>query len=288
MKSTSRIFLHCMFCGREETTKEHIFGKKISQNFEPRPYGVKRFRHNVPPDALPKSEARKFWRRGGDHLLAVTSSSMCSGCNHLLGRELTPLSALITKIYKGETNVVPARYTCSFLRYFQRIGILVDLETAVFDPATMRQSEDDTNFNRNYHGCPPMLSREERGMFLSGAIIPEVKVYAGRQHGLHGRDYRMNVAFLRTEDRKEQAYKAITFSVDRFTCLIALGFYPNMNPKLREVTLNGCDFVLDRHLISTDADVELNYAPLETYPEDPDVARIAFAFWPQWRAFDRA
>lgn len=151
MKSTSRIFKVCMFCGRDEVSKEHIFGKAISRNIEPRPYAVKRFRHDVPPELLTKNELRQFWRRGGDNLLAVTSSSMCRDCNHLLGKELSPLSALITKVYKGETNTVPAKHTRSFLRYFQRIGLLVDLETAAFDPKKNATIE-------KRHGIQPKLS----------------------------------------------------------------------------------------------------------------------------------
>lgn len=276
MKSTSRIFLNCMFCGKEGTTKEHIFGKRISQSFEPRAYGVKRFRHNMPAEALTKDEVRKFWRRGGDHLLAVTSSSMCGDCNNLLGKELTPLSALIAAIYKGQTNIIPAKHAHPFFRYFQRIGILVDLETAAFDPTVMRQSEDDTNFNRNYHVCPPMLSPEQRSMFLAGDLVQNIEVYIGRHHGTYGKGYLMNVPFARDGDRKVQIFKTIIFSIEKFTCLISIGSAPNENPKLQRIEPTNSDIRINRELISTDADIKLNYAPFDVYPNDLEVPKVVF------------
>lgn len=86
----------------------------------------------------------------------------------------------------------------------------------------------------------------------------------------------MNVAFLRSGDRSLYAYKAITFSIDKFTCLVGIGLAQNMNPKLKKVEVSGTDFLLNRRLISTDSDVELNRSPVDTYPDDFAVPQVGF------------
>ena len=42
---------------------------------------------------------------------------------------------ILEKFFRGKTNKIPKERLKKTLRYFQRIGILVDIETASYAPA---------------------------------------------------------------------------------------------------------------------------------------------------------
>lgn len=265
-----------MFCEATTVTREHIFTRGISTKFPPRPIMIPRFRFQGNPESLPPQEQRKYIRRGGDHALAITSLCMCESCNNELGKELSPLSGRMVKLFKAETNTISSDLAYGFLRYFHRIGAIVDLETSSVGTLPATESQDDTIFNRNYHTSPPMISEEARREFRAGGLLQNIAVHIGRHHGSYGKSYAMNLMFSRPPSRTETYYKGFTFSIDRFTCLVEIGPSTlNRNEKLSKIELDGTDIRLSPSKISTDADVRKNYAPVDVYPNESFVPAIS-------------
>ena len=158
MKSASRKFLSCMFCGGERPlTAEHIFGRSISGRFKDQRLAMvpKSVASRLNEPSYPEGKS-KHYRGAGSTPLSLTSYSMCKSCNHELGKEFTQLTGVLVKLFRGETNKIRQEHCKSAIRYFQRIGILVDLECAEFDPRLMTESEKDIEANRHSHSEVPL------------------------------------------------------------------------------------------------------------------------------------
>lgn len=276
MKSQSRKFLRCMFCCSEEpVTAEHIFGASLSRRFADQ-YPARIARSALSPQRIEPAPAaqKEHFRGAGAYPLAFTSHSMCRTCNNELGEEISILTALLERFFKGKTNTIPADRAKLALRYFQRIGILVDLETSSFDPEIMTEDEKDIRANRHFGQTPPFLSKFDREMHRKGDILPAVKVFLGKHRGSHGRCYAMNVA--RFGDRGGPLQRKFIFSISHVTCLIIVGdANVNRNAKLQRFESEDSSFTLNIKNISTDSDVMLNYNPFTSYIDGSiSVARI--------------
>ena len=270
MKAQSRKFLTCMFCGTQVgLTREHIFGDSISRRFPaPRLASVPR-RSNAPPIAVLANdmERRYYYYNSGMAPLAFTSHSMCGECNHRLGQEFTDLIPALAKLFSGRTNKIPDSLLRTAIRYFQRIGILVDLESSIFDPILMTESEKDIATNSKLVRGPSFLTQAERVYFLNGAILPNISVFLGKHYGEYGRQMAMTV--VRCEDghllgpeRNGSFQKKFIFAIEKVTALIVVGrtFDINTNQKLKLLDSDELSFSLNPKMISSDADIELNLA----------------------------
>lgn len=180
-----------MFCGSNApVTVEHIFGRSISGRFTDQPIA------KVPRRAADRHHPRD---KNGVHYsagakpMSFTSKSMCKCCNGRLGTEQAKLTPILEKFFKGKTNKIPKEHLEKALRYFQRIGILVDLETAVYDCKLMEEAKKDEKLNQYTKRSPSYLTPEERLLFINGDILPNITVYLGKHRGQHGSQYTMNV-----------------------------------------------------------------------------------------------
>ena len=275
MKSTSRKFLKCMFCGSDgPITKEHIFGAAVSNHFRELPHAKVQRNAAVDPATKYDPQYRSSWHDFAASPLSFTSHSMCSSCNNFLGEELSDLSLCIAEFFKGRLlhttgqfeHTIPQRYVALALRYFQRIGILIDLETAKFDPDIMKEAKADQQKNFLTRRFPPVISSSERAEFREGGTLSRVGVYLGVFRGRSGDIVPINIAngftpFKDAQGSKLRPNKCITFTVKGVTCFIEVGVdHANQNPKLVRLEDTTSAFRLNPNNASSDRDIFLNYA----------------------------
>lgn len=267
MYSSSRKFISCMFCeSTEATTKEHIFGKALARRIGQVPGWVRRSNFAPPRDALGKKELRKHYKDHGGSFLSLTSTSMCEKCNNDLGKELSKLTALLVKLISGETRRIPAPSRRTALRYFQRIGLISDLESSSFDPKTMTESQSDLEFAKHFPSRqqPAILSPADRENFRNGECPRNVRVYLGRCEKGVGHRFPFSVDLIRRETGFE---KRAVFAFNELTGLIAIGSKAeNFNPKLVELTEDGADFRLGP-LASNVNDINKNRSRLDGFSD---------------------
>lgn len=93
MKSSSRVFLNCMFCGSNSaTTKEHIFGRSMSKKFRAQPIiTVSKSAHSPVLSKKKAAGSKATHRNAGMRPLDITSKSMCGQCNEAFGKEQKPV-----------------------------------------------------------------------------------------------------------------------------------------------------------------------------------------------------
>ena len=266
MKSNSRKFKNCMFCGSgQDLNREHVFGAAVSKKFPgQKPAKVPRsVRSRLHPSDGPN--AKKHYKNMGSKPLSFTSYCLCKKCNEALGGEHTELTQKIVRLFSGQTNRIPSAFRTKFIRYLQRIGIIIDLETAAFDPTTMTEDQKDIEANLRYRKFPPTLSAESRSRFVSGEVLNEITVFIGKHTGNHGKNFAINIApIVVMEDGKGgtmSVEKRISLCFPRVAVLIYVGNHPqNSNKKLSQLAHTGGDIKLDPKNISNDADVILNYS----------------------------
>lgn len=273
MKSSSRKFLRCMFCDSDDpVTPEHIFGAALSRKFKDQPVAaVSRTGAALPRGILPQEAEKRFYRSSGMQPLSFTSHSMCRSCNGELGKELTKLTHVLENFFKGRTNRISDEHCRLALRYFQRIGILVDLEASAFDPLLMIESAEDIASNQSYGRSPSYLSLSEREAFRAGALLSDVNVFLGRHKGTHGRGFSMNVARFGDEhyasgDKKGLWSTRFVFSIMQVTCMVNIGRNLfNKNEKLQLFRQDAKEFRLDITKVSSNEDILKNYASFTTH-----------------------
>lgn len=228
MKANSRKFLQCMFCGEAEpTTKEHIFGSSISKQFPPQPMAVFKGKERPfrDPRTMDNAQRKRFVRLAGDHALAVTSASMCTACNNKNGKEISIISQSIAKFFKGELPSIPKSHNARILRYFQRIGLLIDLETCAFDAKIMTEAASD---HSEQHFGRPVASAAQRKSYIDGEFLENVSVHLCRCEESSGKDYPMKVGKratwgATTTDASQPSAKAFLFAIDKAAAMITVG-----------------------------------------------------------------
>lgn len=216
-----------MFCGQErKTTREHIFGASVAKNFPPVEILVDRTAQRIiNPRTLEKGPLRKALAKGGgDHALAITSFSMCKDCNERNGREISEISKKIVLLFKRAVSGVLEKDSRLIHRYFQRIGLLVDLETCAYDSAIMTQDRREIEENAIHHRGGPIVGEAERRSFIDGDMANSVSVHLSRYDLQHGRQYPMTVARSSIYPNLNQpCAKRFIFAIERLAVMVSIG-----------------------------------------------------------------
>lgn len=250
MKATSRKFLYCMFCeNNTNISQEHVWGRSLSKRFPKQP--VVRAR---------KSAHSNSMRSGGYTPLSETSWSMCASCNNGLSDEMNIASPIINDLFKGNIYVIEQPHLFFVTRYFQRIGLLMDLECSTFDSSIMTEKSSDSISYQMMHRLPICFSATERQNFMNGSLLPNIHVFLGCHRGRYGEGYVSEFAnIILSRGLKGNILKRFVFSIKKITGLICIGNPPfNKNPKLRQLRGDVDGFQLDKMITSRDSDVEKN------------------------------
>lgn len=260
MQSTSRKFHSCMFCSSgDEVSKKHIFGKSFSRAFPNQPLT------KVPRTRNAGVDPKKY-RGGGTKPLDKTSKSMCRQCNEDLGKEMAIITPKLVKLAKARTNLISKEDSRLALRYFQRIALLIDLETMAYDPSIMSESSDDLKYRQPYIQGPEVFTEDERHRFRNGEVLSDVGVFLSRYRGIKGSLYDMDLApyiDLRSprKNGKRQVHRKFIFSMPKLTYLLIIGRNGSvLNKKLQRFSDPDHEFRLDHKNPSYDKDILNDYA----------------------------
>lgn len=196
---------------------------------------------------------------------------MCAQCNSALGNEQVRLIGPLAKLFKGQTKIIPAELAYPVARYFQRIGLLMDLESARFDPTIMNENIADTKFNAVYRRSDSYFDDAERCDFRGGEVLQNISILLGKHSGSYGRSYTITTVPCSTRDnyREPCLQRKILLSIKKVTCVIFLGIGTeySRNEKLQGLTVSNEDFVLDRARISNNLDIKKNLAAVQVYSD---------------------
>lgn len=159
------------------------------------------------------------------------------------------------------------------MRYFQRIGALVDLESSEFNAAIMNESTADIDFNKRFARSAPFFDPIERQRFRDGDVLPNIQIFLGKHRGSHGRNYGMTTVSIgviaQADARHDRMRRKFIFSIEKVTCCIAIGLAPdaNRNTKLQRLSISDEFFRLDPHKISSDLDIKTNLAMFNQFSD---------------------
>lgn len=255
MQSTSRTFKQCMFCNATTISREHVWGRSLHKRF-PEQERVR----------VPKSAYSGDMICGGYHALSMTTRSMCEACNNGFSNEMKIVTEPIARLMKGVSNRILGVKPKIVVRYFQRVGAILDLETAIFDPILMRESDADIARSQPYLRCPPVLDANERKILVSGGVLGRVHVHLGKHSGEIGRNFGMT--FANILDPSGALVKRFIFAFGSLTGLVCIGnVFHNRNAKLASINDCNGEIRLDPMRISFDGDVQLNCNSFTTHPD---------------------
>jgi hypothetical protein len=185
MFDSQRTFSTCAFCDSTELSAEHIFGRGLAKRLL--------LRSNW--SAFDERQAKMV--DGGAPLLSITSPILCEACNNQLGDSMRkaygPLERLARTKGLAGRDLSPMEVEI-FLRYFERLGFLIDRLTSNDEVPEGHLSRPEHQRNVRWRHRPPVYGRERRMSWMAGVpgIVPSV--FIGRHIGVLGLPPFCNVA----------------------------------------------------------------------------------------------
>ena len=256
------MFLSCQFCDSDENlNREHIFGSALASRVPPSKIGVPRTARALIED--PKRTRKKLWKRG-DNIFSIVSNSICEKCNTRFGQDHGFVAAHIARLSKGVTREIPVEICRPLLRYFQKLGALVDLESSAFDSKVMTEKKSDIDANAHHvtRQYAPILQKNDRDSFRKGEMISNISVYLGQYTGNRHGD--LTIAPLLTMEAnaegfsKDLAGKKISIPIGKILCLIVVGLGSDASRRLVQLETGHDDLGISNSTRQTDEDLAMN------------------------------
>lgn len=127
---------------------------------------------------------------GSGPIISLTSKSVCSICNNgILSDELEQSLDTLEYFINGRKLEVSDTHLRVLIRYFERLAILLDVESSNHDLLCNSKSEQE--IIKDYgasNSFPPCVPREDRREYVRGSGLKTVKLWFGYHSGYIGVD----------------------------------------------------------------------------------------------------
>jgi hypothetical protein len=180
MFDAHRGFQSCIFCGSTETrTKEHVLGKafarRLNEAFGPLPNWV--------------AQEEELHVQGTSPIVSISPPVACESCNTgALSRDMNRSLEPMWRLVNGEPHAVGQADRRSLLRYWERIGLIVDVMTSDFQIDAAFRATPEYARSEKHRQAPPLFSQEERTRWNEGGALPRARIYFGDHRGVLGID----------------------------------------------------------------------------------------------------
>jgi hypothetical protein len=204
-----RKFRTCIFCGSAgKRTREHIFGKSLASRFK--------VRHTWSTDGAMGKPIK-----GGAPITSITAPVLCGTCNNkTLGNSMKASQEPIWDLSQGRRRTFAIEELQSILRYWQRIGFIVDVMTSDHQLSDTYKTTAEYERSEPHRRSPPLYSEAEREQWLHHGHAPSFRLYLGHHLGVLG----VNPATLIAPvHRLERGVTPISLRVVGKRFVIALG-----------------------------------------------------------------
>jgi hypothetical protein len=234
MFDAHRRFLSCVFCGSAETrTKEHVFGKafarRFNETFGPLPNWV--------------AQEEQLRAKGSSPIVSLSPPVACNTCNSedLSGDMKSSLEPM-WRLVKGESHAIGQPERRSLTRYWERIGLIVDVMTSDFQIDAEYRATDEYARSEEHRQAPPLFSQEERKRWTAGEKLRRARIYFGDHRGVLGINPQTLIAPTYTFDSRGRATtsdgKRFLIVLGRLAVCVRLGVDPrtSITGSMRELS----------------------------------------------------
>jgi hypothetical protein len=204
-----RKFVRCILCGNTDLTREHIFGHALAQHI-----AVKHHWYAAASSADPATVKLK---KGSSPITNIAPLLLCEQCNtRHLSRTMDQSLPTLKSMCVGEPTELDDTSREVLRRYFERIGLIVDVCTSDEQLAELPSTVAAKYLQRWDRAAPPVIDYERRNAWLKGGVMPEITVYVGHHTGVLGLNPECNVAHFGFRDHQQR----IVGYAKRFNCVI--------------------------------------------------------------------
>ncbi len=174
-----RPFKSCIFCGSTaRRTKEHIFGKAVARRY-PVKYRWK---------SAGNTHFGPVLAQGGGPIISVTAKAACRDCNTgFLKRELDEALEPLMSLIEGKSHQIAAQERAALFRYWERVGLIVDVLTSNYQITATYASGDEYKVSKEGRQAPPIYSDRQRKEWKApGGKLLDMHIYIGFHDGFLG------------------------------------------------------------------------------------------------------
>jgi hypothetical protein len=194
-----RTFRACIFCGRPgKPSKEHMFGKTLARRF--------RERFSAAQPWLVRMGAASV--QGNGPILSVAPQVACEPCNNgELSRDMASGLAPLWAAIEGQSFVISPADRQALSRYWERVGLIADVMTSDHDISDEFRSSKYYARSQVHRQSMPLFSEDQRGHWLRGDVLRDMRVYLGYHRGVLGLNPTTYIAPSTEVDRQGAAPK---------------------------------------------------------------------------------
>lgn len=188
MFETKKQYAHCIFCGSEDLSAEHMFGKSFAREM-----GVEDM-CQVPVGSILDGTTKK----GSSPILHFAPKLLCKECNSArLGPGMEAALPMLLSLCNGKEAVINDAARKHLLRYFERLGLIVDVHASSEQVAERRKQSGEYLQNAAFRTGSAYYSQDERSEWLEGKPLSTLTVCVGHYLGKHGVNPDFNIYHVR-------------------------------------------------------------------------------------------
>lgn len=228
MHDEHRRYLRCIFCERTDLTSEHIFGKALARRI---PLKSNWSAHHTGPSGYAHPPV---YGKGGSPILSITASLLCNICNTTtLSKEVNASIETLFRMTKGHRLQLDANTVRSLRRYFERIGLIVDVITSNHDIDDAAKEKSEYRRSAYFRQLPAIITDPERFAWIRKGHLAGVTVYIGHHRGVMGLNPYVNIAHGKVVNQATGqllAWKWIVLVIGELAAFIRIGHVDHEPP----------------------------------------------------------
>jgi hypothetical protein len=175
-----RQYATCIFCGQQDLTREHVFGKAFAEFLDVKGnWNALQYLLDDPASARPK--------KGSSPITSIAPKLLCNKCNsERLGQVMDQSLPLLKNLCDGASLQLSEPDKATLRRYFERFAAIVDVCTSSEQISNMSEGKAKSFQAQAQHYLPSLISFNARHAWLTGQRFEDVAIRLGHHHGVLG------------------------------------------------------------------------------------------------------